>query len=96
MHFSQRSGRRPVSRISTTSRPRTATRLRLLYYAEAGDGIDWHFDGNIYLGQRWAGIFPLFEETGDDTTKLELEVNGEVMTLDLKRYNTLLLFKETR
>ena len=68
--------------------------ISLLYYAEAGDGIDWHFDGNIYLGQRWAGIFPLFEETGDDTTKLELEVNGEVMTFDREEvHNTLLLFQ---
>ncbi|MBT6178051.1 MAG: hypothetical protein HOI23_12450, partial [Deltaproteobacteria bacterium] len=37
--------------------------LSLLYYGEAGDGIDWHFDGNIYLGDRWAGIFTLQEDT---------------------------------
>ena len=74
--------------------PEDRNQISLLYYAESGDGIDWHFDGNIYLGQRWAGIFPLFEETGDDTTKLELEVNGKVMTFDRKEVqNTLLLFQ---
>lgn len=74
--------------------PEDRNQISLLYYAEAGDGIDWHFDGNIYLGQRWAGIFPLFEETNDDTTKLELEVNGDVMTFDRKEvHNTLLLFQ---
>ena len=74
--------------------PEDRNQISLLYYAEAGDGIDWHFDGNIYLGQRWAGIFPLFEETADDTTKLELEVDGEVLTFDRKEvHNTLLLFQ---
>ena len=31
-------------------------RISLLDYSKEGDGIDWHIDGTIYLGDRWAGI----------------------------------------
>jgi len=37
-------------------------RLSLLYYKDEGDGIDWHVDGTIYLGDRWAGILTIVED----------------------------------
>ena len=68
--------------------------ISLLYYAAAGDGIDWHFDGNIYLGQRWAGLYTLFEDTNDVTSKLEIEVDGEVISFDRKDvHNTMILLQ---
>ena len=54
-------------------------RLSLLFYDEppaadeSGDGTDWHMDGSIYLGARWAGILTLIENTHDQTSKLELQ-----------------------
>ena len=74
-------------------------RLSLLDYrceadAAAGDGIDWHVDGSIYLGQRWAGILTLFEETAEDTAKLELKPHGKLATLaKAKVLNSLVLFR---
>lgn len=47
----------------------------LLYDGNDEDGIDWHVDGSIYLGQRWAGILVLIERTKEDTAKLELQPN---------------------
>jgi hypothetical protein len=68
--------------------------LSLLYYGEAGDGIDWHFDGNIYLGERWAGIFTLQEDTLDDVSKLELKQDGSVRQFPTKLMpNSLALFQ---
>jgi hypothetical protein len=74
--------------------PADRNQISLLYYADQGDGIDWHFDGNIYLGERWAGIYTLHEESADGTTKLEAEVDGELRTFDCgEMRNTLLLFQ---
>lgn len=68
--------------------------LSLLYYGEAGDGIDWHFDGNIYLGERWAGIFTLQEDTLDDVSKLELKQDDSVRQFPTKLMpNSLALFQ---
>jgi hypothetical protein len=69
--------------------------LSLLYYGEAGDGIDWHFDGNIYLGDRWAGIFTLQEDTTDEFSKLELkEDDGSIRQFPTKLMpNSLALFQ---
>ena len=74
--------------------PRADTnRLSLLRYAE-DDGIDWHVDGSIYLGPRWAGILTLIERTGDDTAKLELNPHGRLATLPAKTAaNSLVLFR---
>ncbi|RPG92852.1 MAG: hypothetical protein CBD08_001920 [Cellvibrionales bacterium TMED148] len=47
----------------------------LLYDGNDEDGINWHVDGSIYLGQRWAGILVLIERTKEDTAKLELQPN---------------------
>lgn len=74
-------------------------RLSLLHYDQPGestqgDGIDWHVDGSIYLGQRWAGILTLLEETSEDTAKLELAPNGRETTLPLDGIcNSLVLFR---
>ena len=68
--------------------------LSLLYYGEPGDGIDWHFDGNIYLGDRWAGIFTLQEDTLDEHSKLELRQDGSVRQFPTKLMpNSLALFQ---
>ena len=69
--------------------------LSLLYYGEPGDGIDWHFDGNIYLGDRWAGIFTLQEDTLDEFSKLELkEGDGSIHQFPTKLMpNSLALFQ---
>ena len=68
--------------------------LSLLYYGEPGDGIDWHFDGNIYLGDRWAGIFTLQEDTLDEFSKLELKQDGLVRQFPTKLMpNSLALFQ---
>jgi len=68
--------------------------ISLLYYGQPGDGIDWHFDGNIYLGKRWAGIFTLHEATGQAHSKLEVEQNGLVKTFPVGVVeNTLLVFQ---
>lgn len=61
---------------------------------EVGDGIDWHVDGSIYLGERWAGILTLLEDTHDRTAKLELEPAGQLLTLPSDGLaNSLALFR---
>lgn len=81
-------------------------RLSLLFYSgdpERGerasvhvrpDGCGWHVDGNIYLGQRWAGILTLRENTIDIESKLELKPHG-VTTLIPRQglENSLILFQ---
>ncbi|MBA59378.1 MAG: hypothetical protein CMQ40_09435 [Gammaproteobacteria bacterium] len=71
-------------------------RLSLLRYEglEGGDGIDWHVDGSIYLGQRWAGILTLLETTGEDTAKLEIDSNGLLTSFPKADIvNSLVLFR---
>tara|TARA_A100001037_G_scaffold287574_1_gene297195 strand:- start:339 stop:1046 length:708 start_codon:yes stop_codon:yes gene_type:complete len=69
-------------------------RLSLLSYSEPGDGIDWHVDGNIYLGERWAGILTLLENTHDPEAKLELRPSGQTITLPIGNIaNSLVLFR---
>ena len=59
-----------------------------------GDGTDWHMDGNIYLGNRWAGILTLVEETLDDVSKLELQPNGQITQIPkVQLENSLILFQ---
>ncbi|PDH41679.1 MAG: hypothetical protein CNE99_01250 [OM182 bacterium MED-G24] len=81
-------------------------RLSLLFYSgdpdrETGavgvprpDGCGWHVDGNIYLGQRWAGILTLKESTFDDVSKLELRPHGTTTTILRQGLeNSLILFQ---
>ena len=71
-------------------------RLSLLLYEgkDGGDGIDWHVDGSIYLGQRWAGILVLIEDTREDFAKLELQPNLVTTTLPKSNMvNSLVLFQ---
>ncbi|MEC8382646.1 MAG: hypothetical protein VXZ96_20130 [Myxococcota bacterium] len=68
--------------------------ISLLHYRTAGDGIGWHVDGNIYIGQRWAGILTIEERTEDLHSKLELRPNGQVLTFPVSELeNTLILFQ---
>ena len=61
---------------------------------DEGDGIDWHVDGSIYLGQRWAGILVLIEDTREDFAKLELQPNLVTTTLPKSNMvNALVLFQ---
>ena len=69
-------------------------RLSLLYYKDEGDGIDWHVDGTIYLGDRWAGILTIIEDIKESETKLELKPNGKPATFLIdKMENSLILFQ---
>ena len=69
-------------------------RLSLLYYKDEGDGIDWHVDGTIYLGDRWAGILTIIEDIKEPDSKLELKPNGLPKTFPVKKMeNTLVLFQ---
>ena len=69
-------------------------RLSLLYYKDEGDGIDWHVDGTIYLGDRWAGILTIIEDIKESETKLELKPNGKPATFPVEKMeNTLVLFQ---
>lgn len=75
-------------------------RLSLLFYdppaeSEAqGDGTDWHMDGSIYLGDRWAGILTLIENTNDAISKLELQPHGQVTQIPKTNLqNSLVLFQ---
>ena len=79
-------------------------RISLLFYSDPvfaaadtdvqGDGTDWHMDGNIYLGDRWAGILTLVEGTQDDISKLELQPNGQIATIPRAGLeNSLILFQ---
>ena len=69
-------------------------RLSLLLFEGVGDGIDWHVDGSIYLGQRWAGILVLVEETSETVAKLELAPCEEPVTLPKEGIeNSLILFR---
>ena len=69
-------------------------RLSLLYYKDEGDGIDWHVDGTIYLGDRWAGILTIVEDIKESEAKLELKPNGKSATFPVKKMeNTLVLFQ---
>ena len=93
--------------LSLTMVPESdVNRLSLLFYSgdpdrEAGaagvpraDGCGWHVDGNIYLGQRWAGILTLEESTFDDVSKLELRPHGLTTTIPQQGLeNSLILFQ---
>ena len=69
-------------------------RLSLLSYNNRGDGIDWHIDGSIYLGDRWAGILTIIEDIKEPNSKLELKPNGQLKTfLVSEMINTLVLFQ---
>ncbi len=69
-------------------------RLSLLYYKDEGDGIDWHVDGTIYLGDRWAGILTIVEDIKESEAKLELKPNGKPATFPVENMeNTLVLFQ---
>ena len=69
-------------------------RLSLLYYKDEGDGIDWHVDGTIYMGDRWAGILTIVEDIKESEAKLELKPNGRPATFPVEKMeNTLVLFQ---
>ena len=69
-------------------------RLSLLYYKDEGDGIDWHVDGTIYLGDRWAGILTIVEDIKESEAKLEIKPNGKPATFPVEKMeNTLILFQ---
>ena len=69
-------------------------RLSLLYYSNEGDGIDWHIDGTIYLGDRWAGILTIIEDIKETDSKLELKPTGKPATFPVEKMeNTLVLFQ---
>ncbi len=61
---------------------------------QTGDGISWHVDGSIYLGDRWTGILILHEDTQEPASKLELKPHGQRLTLAKEdTLNSLVLFR---
>ena len=72
--------------------------ISLLHYRNAGDGIGWHVDGNIYTwAALGAGILTIEERTEDPYSKLELRPNGQPVTFLVSELeNTLILFQGTR
>ena len=67
--------------------PRTdENHVSVLRYSRAGDGIDAHLDGNVYVGNRWVGILVLADD-GDAS----LVLGGEA--LPTQPPNTLVLFR---
>ena len=74
--------------------PTDTNQISLLYYGEPGDGIDWHYDGTIYLGERWAGIYTLHETSHTECSALELMPNGVPQKLPQRGLgNSLILFQ---
>ena len=66
----------------------------MLSYNNRGDGIDWHIDRSIYLGDRWAGILTIIEDIKEPNSKLELKPNGQLKTFPVSKIiNTLVLFQ---
>ena len=59
--------------------------INALSYTEIGDGIDSHTDGNVYFGNRWAGIYVV-----RDDGNAKLFVEGHEANLSA---NDFLLFK---
>tara|TARA_B100001248_G_C27372828_1_gene452599 strand:+ start:256 stop:993 length:738 start_codon:yes stop_codon:yes gene_type:complete len=59
--------------------------LSALKYSEIGDGIDEHTDGNIYIGNRWAGIYIVRDDYNSD-----FFLNQKIYKL---KQNSMLLFK---
>jgi hypothetical protein len=57
-----------------------------LKYCRTRDGIDPHFDGNVYIGSRWVGLL-IIEDDGDS----KLTLSGK--ELDTLPPNTLVLFE---
>ena len=39
--------------------------LSLVMYVDPGDNINWHYDGNIYHGKRWAGILTIVNQNNN-------------------------------
>ena len=67
--------------------PRTdENSVSVLRYSRAGDGIDAHRDGNVYIGSRWVGILVLADD-GDSV----LTVGDEAIATP--EPGTLLLFE---
>ena len=71
-------------------------RLGVLIYQKPQDGIDWHYDGNNYYGNRWVGIFTVKNRntvTGrPSSSKFSYILDGKEYTRD-SRENSLLLFR---
>ena len=83
-----------ISLLDYRGQPGDTDRVDTMNKEAAGDGISWHVDGSIYLGDRWAGILVLKEDTREENSKLELRPNGE--SLQLKKrdlINSLVLFR---
>ena len=60
--------------------------ISALRYSRPGDGIDAHYDGNVYIGKRWVGLL-IVRDDGDS----RLVVRDK--TLDTLPPNTLVLFE---
>ena len=79
--------------------PRTdANRLSLLMYLREGDGMEWHFDGNNYYGERWVGLYTILNRDGNGSkpSSVELVIRSANSHRELAlptTENSLLLFR---
>lgn len=73
-------------------------RMSILFYEKPKDGINWHYDGNNYYGQRWAGIFTIENNGFLPNTFSSAKFNYDdgsgsgIRTIDTKE-NSLILFR---
>ncbi len=71
-------------------------RLGVLIYQKPQDGIDWHYDGNYYYGNRWVGIFTVKNrklKTGQPSSaRFNYILGGQEYSLNSQE-NSLLLFR---
>ena len=72
-------------------------RLSLLSSSRPGDHIQWHLDGNAYLGDRWVGILVLMNRgpAGVSDAALQFRQGGAVVTANTQE-NSLVLFQGDR
>ena len=83
-----------ISLLDYRGQPDDTDRAETISKEVPGDGISWHVDGSIYLGDRWAGILVLKENTNEENSKLELRPNGESLQLAKRDLiNSLVLFR---
>ena len=69
--------------------------LSIVYYINSGDNIKWHNDGNIYYGERWAGILTIINTNNNgnySSSKFHYKRNNNEYYLDTPE-NSLLLFR---
>lgn len=73
-----------------------SNQISLLFYEKPNDGMDWHYDGSIYHGTRWAGIYTIFNKNRDNeccsSAQFSYKENNETVNINNPE-NSLILFR---